>query len=201
MAKTFVTNNVKIGGIYECDFGQFKNKNPNENDTTTDANSADITDLNYRIPHELIKKRPVIVIGKHRGLCTVIPISTTKETHKKSCKIPENQGLHVKITSSDFPNNAYKYDNNKEMWAKCNLITHIDAGRLRDFRDKQNTSCHIPAFVISQDLLNKIRTGVILSIGLKQLIDDFENLKRENNSLSKELENLKQEKLRQNDSL
>lgn len=84
MSKTKIAENVKIGHIYECNFGLYKKIDGSGE--TSNAIEASDGDLNYRIPHELIKKRPVIVIGKHRGLCTVVPISTTFEDHKKEKK-------------------------------------------------------------------------------------------------------------------
>lgn len=171
MAKKLIAGNVKIGGIYECDFGLFKDNNQCQKLTTTDSSEADISDLNYKIPHELIKKRPVVVVSKHRGLCLVVPISTTQELHKKKVKIPENQGIHVKIPHSDFPQGAFKYAHNVDMWAKCNLITHVDVGRLRDLRSSNNTSAHLPVFTVSNELLKKIRHGIILSIGMKELLE------------------------------
>lgn len=172
MAMTKIAGNVKIGGIYECDFGLFKaNSELCAMNTTSNADQALSDDLNYKIPHELIKKRPVIVIGKHRGLSLVVPISTTKELHKKASKISENQGIHIKLNETDFPAGAYKYQNDIDMWAKCNLISHVDNGRLRDLRSSLDTSQHLPVFIVSPETLEKIRTGVLLSIGMKPLLD------------------------------
>lgn len=174
MAMTKIDGKVKIGGIYECDFGLFKANQNCLTETTSDAREAVDNDLNYKIPHELIKKRPVIVIGKHRGLSLVVPISTTKETHKKAHKIPENQGIHIKLMATDFPSNVHKYQNNVDMWAKCNLITHIDNGRLTDLRSSSNPRQHLPVFIIPQDTLEKIKMGVLLSIGMQSLLDKIE---------------------------
>lgn len=97
MAILRIKGNVRIGGIYECSFGQFKKIASLGGGLTPSRDDADESDLNYRIPNELIKKRPVIVISKHRGLCTVVPVTGTKELHKKPEKVPENMGIHVQL--------------------------------------------------------------------------------------------------------
>lgn len=168
MAKTFIQGNVKIGGIYECNFGLFKNISGG---VTKDRDLADESDMNHKIPNELIKKRPVVVVGKHRGLCLVAPISTKKETHKKPSKIPEVQGIHVKLTENDFPTNSVKYSNTQDMWVKCNLVTHVDAGRLRDLKSNVDNS-YLPVFVLENEVLRKIREGIILSIGMAELLEE-----------------------------
>ena len=185
MSKTKIAENVKIGHIYECNFGLYKKIDGSGE--TSNAIEASDGDLNYRIPHELIKKRPVIVIGKHRGLCTVVPISTTFEDHKKEKKIPENMGIHVRIPEKDFPKNSRNYQSNIEMWAKCNLVCHVDNGRLRDLVELRadGVFSHIPAFKISDELLLAIRKGVILSIGMKPLLDKVEILESDLESIQK----------------
>lgn len=172
MAILKIKGNVKIGGIYECDFGLYKEIGTVTN-VTKSAENADINNLNYRIPNELIKRRPVVVISKHRGLCLVVPISTTKEVHRKESKIPENQGIHVKLTENDFPANSYYYSNKVDMWAKCNLVTSIDSGRLRDLysgKDSEGKKVFLDVFTIPEETLLKIRHGIIKSIGLQEIL-------------------------------
>lgn len=172
MARLKINGNVKIGCIYECNFGLYKEKGTSTG-TTKDRNLADINNLNYRIPNELIKRRPVIVVSKHRGLCIVVPISTTKETHKKETKVPENQGIHVKLSPNDFPVGSHQYDNQVDMWAKCNLVTCIESGRLNDLFagvDENNNKIFLDAFKIPEDTLQKIREGIVKSIGFDGLL-------------------------------
>lgn len=175
MAILKIKDNVKIGGIYECDFGLYKEIGT-VTGVTKDADKADINNLNYKIPHELIKRRPVVVVSKHRGLCLVVPISTTKETHKKTSKIPENQGIHVKLTETDFPSSAHFYSNKVDMWAKCNLVTAIDSGRLRDLYSKNEDGKRIflDVFKIPQETLIKIREGIVKSIGFQEILEKEE---------------------------
>lgn len=174
MAQLRIKGNVRIGCIYDCNFGLYKEKG-SVTKTTTDHHNAELN-FNYRIPQELIKKRPVIVVSKHRGLCVVVPISTTKEIHKKESKIPENQGLHVKLTSNDFPKNSYQYDNREDMWAKCNLVSCIDAGRLSDLFskiDENGQKIFVETFKIPDETLFKIRLGILKAIGCSALLKNL----------------------------
>ena len=87
-------------------------------------------DYDFRIPNEMIKKRAVIILGKHRGQYIAVPVSSTKETHKKAHKIPEITGLHTRLLAKDFPETK-KYKKETLRWAKSNLVMTIDGGRLR----------------------------------------------------------------------
>lgn len=78
-----IAGNLQIGGIYECNFGSYKSIHGG---TTEKRDEADSNKLDYRIPNEMIKSRPVVVISKHRGVCTVIPVSTTPEKAHKNPK-------------------------------------------------------------------------------------------------------------------
>ncbi|MBI6169354.1 type II toxin-antitoxin system PemK/MazF family toxin, partial [Serratia marcescens] len=123
---------------------------------------------NYRIPNEMIKKRPVVVIGKHKGQYIVVPISSTKETDKKPAKNPENVGFHIMLQPGDMPVTA-KYEQGKARWAKSNLLVTIDGSRLTDIYDI-GTGQFVVAHKISDDTLLKIRQGVIISIGLRSIL-------------------------------
>lgn len=172
MAQLKISGNVKIGRIYECYFGLFKKLNPtNQNDSTTsDKQDAAEDDYNYRIPNELVKKRAVVVLGKHRGQYIVVPISSTQETDKKAHKIPENTGMHVRLEQGDMPV-TQRYVEGKDRWAKSNLVMTVDGGRLRDIFDAGNDN-FIPAHRVSDETLERIRYGVLISIGMGALIPD-----------------------------
>ncbi len=165
MAQLKVAGNVRNGYIYECFLGNYKS---NSEGTTTNRDEACETEYNYRIPNEMIKKRPVVVIGKHRGQYLIVPISSTKETHKKVQKEPENTGLHTKLQADDFPE-THHYAAGKDRWAKSNLICAIDGGRLRDIYNN-NVSGHIPAHKITDESLRNIREGVIIAMGMRDII-------------------------------
>ncbi|MEI8659361.1 type II toxin-antitoxin system PemK/MazF family toxin [Vibrio sp. Hal054] len=164
MAQLRINGNVRIGYVYDCNFGMFKSTSGG---TTVSRNEAEL-DYNYRIPNEIIKCRLVVVIGKHRGAYIVVPISATKEEAKKKEKEPESQGFHVKLTPTDMPTTP-RYPYGVERWALCNLVTTIDGGRLQDlYHAEQKT--HVPAQRVSDETLEKIRKGVIISIGMRDLI-------------------------------
>lgn len=170
MAQLQISGNVKIGHVYECDFGLFKKETPSHpNDlATSNKFEASEKDYNYRIPNELVKKRAVVVIGKHGGQYIVVPISSTMETHKKAHKVPEVMGIHIRLLEVDMPI-TLRYTKEKARWAKSNLVTTVDGGRLRDVFD-QATRKSIPAHPVSAKTLEQIRYGVILSIGMPHLI-------------------------------
>ncbi len=166
MAQLKITGNVRIGHIYECEFGFFKHTNGIN--VTSNRDEAIEDDYNYKIPNEIIKKRPVIVIGKHKGLYIVVPISSTEETHRKPHKNPENTGLHTRLQAIDFPE-THHYRTNITRWAKSNLVSSVDGGRLRDIFN-HNTRAFVPAHRISDDTLKKVREGVIIAIGMRDLL-------------------------------
>lgn len=163
MALLRISGNVVIGGIYECNFGAFKNR---AGGVTNSRDEADDSDMNYRIPNEMIKRRPVVVIKKHRGLCTVVPVSATREKlHKNPRKDLVNQGICVPLQGHIPVTHFYT---GGPCWGVCYAAQTIDAGRLRDIYNK-NTSSFESAFV-SADVLLKLRFGIIKAIGLESLI-------------------------------
>ena len=172
MAMLRINGNVKIGHIYECDFGMFKkNESPQSGEiqkVTKHKDEATDDDYNYRIPNELIKKRPVVVVGKHRGQYMVVPISSTEETDKKPAKNPEKVGIHVLLQHGDMPVTG-RYTLEKKRWAKSNLLTTIDGARLTDIYDIEKQDFIAPQ-KISDETLLKIRHGVIISIGLRDML-------------------------------
>lgn len=173
MAQLKIAGNVKIGHVYECIFGLFKSTTQPQapdfiQETTTDKASAVDDDYNYRIPNELIKKRPVIVIGKHRGLYIVVPISTTRETDKKEAKNPDVVGFHVKLEDNDMPVTS-RYAAGEERWAKSNMLATVDGGRLRDLYEPK-TRRSVVAHKVSDATLLKVRHGVLISIGLRDML-------------------------------
>lgn len=164
MAQLRINGNVRIGHVYDCNFGQFKK---NGGGCTVSRDEADI-DYNYRIPNEMIKVRSVVVVGKHRGAYIVVPISATKEEAKKKEKEPEFQGFHVKLEHSDIPTTP-RYPYGVDRWALCNLVTTVDGGRLQDLYNSEERS-FVKAQKVSDDTLDKIRKGVVISIGLRDLV-------------------------------
>ena len=166
MAQLKIHGNIRIGYIYECYLGNFKHV---LNRTTGNIDICD-NDYDFRIPNEMIKKRAVIILGKHRGQYIVVPVSSTKETHKKAHKIPEITGLHTRLLAKDFPETK-KYKKETLRWAKSNLVMTIDGGRLRDIYDEDSES-YVSAHAVSEGTLRSIRFGVMMAIGVRDLIPD-----------------------------
>lgn len=165
MAQLRINGNVKIGGIYECDLGLYKHKSIN-NQCTKEVHEAADNDYNYPIPLEIIKKRVVVVIAKDKGLCTIVPISSTKEKFKKASKDPVAKGIHI-LLGDEFPT-THHYEP-KDRWAKSNLVRTIDSSRLTDIYC-QNAGGFIQTYQLSENTLKKIRHGVIIHIGLRDLV-------------------------------
>lgn len=165
MAQLRINGNVKIGGIYECNLGSYKHKTAN-NQFTNKPNEAAVDDYNYPIPLEIVKKRVVVVIAKDRGLCTIVPISSTKEQFQKASKDPVAKGIHT-LLGEDFPTTHHYQP--RDRWAKSNLVRTIDASRLTDIYC-ENHGGFIPTYQIDEVTLKKIRYGVITHIGLRDLV-------------------------------
>lgn len=165
VALTRVAGQIRIGHVYECDFGRFKKAGSNA--VTSDRDEADTTAYDYRIPNEMVKRRAAVVIGKHRGLYLVVPVSSTYEGDKKAHKIPENTGMHVPM-GADFPE-TQRYVKGKQRWAKCNLVQSIDGGRLTDIFDHAINK-NIPAYKVSEETPLKIRYGVMISMGMGTMV-------------------------------
>ncbi|MEK7184712.1 MAG: type II toxin-antitoxin system PemK/MazF family toxin [Patescibacteria group bacterium] len=93
---------------------------------------------NYRgfVAPEMIKKRPVIIVSKHKHnskLVTIVPISTTKP-------VPvENYHLEM-----DIPFCALYLEGEKS-WVKCDMINVVSLDRLNLIRDKRSGNRHAPA--------------------------------------------------------
>lgn len=164
MAERKISGNVRIGGIYECDFGSYKAKNGG---VTVLRDEAVCDDLNYRIPNEMIKRRPVVVVSKHRGVCTVVPISTTKEKQPKNPKkdLIENG---ICIDFKGLIPKTHFYDPETPCWAVCYAVQMIDIGRLRDIYD-QDEQKHLTVS-ISAEMVRNVRFGIVKAIGLPSLV-------------------------------
>lgn len=177
MTKTRIYGRVRIGAVYECIFGDFK-RDPDRGDppaegmalplTTVDATEALTDDYNYRVPHEMIKKRAVVVIGRNRGQCIVVPISSKQTTANKQHKYPEALGIHIRLSEADTPPGG-KYMEVKPRWAKADLVSCVDESRLRDIYCFHRRR-HIDAHIVSPDTLQNIRFGVMKAIGMGSFI-------------------------------
>lgn len=167
MAQLKISGNVTVGGIYECDFGAYRSVG---NGVTHSRDNAVDSDMNYRIPNEMIKRRPVIVISKHRGLCTVVPVSATREkVNRNPRKDLVHQGICVSLQG--YVPETHFYDG-RDNWGVCYAAQTIDSGRLRDIYDR--TTGSFKKSVVPPELLLKLRFGVVKAIGLPSLVPEEE---------------------------
>ncbi len=84
---------------------------------------------------EMVKKRPVIVVSKHKHnskLLTVVPISTTEPT-----TILE---YHIEMDSKF----CLLHLSGKKSWVKCDMINVVSLDRLNLVRDKNSGLRHAP---------------------------------------------------------
>lgn len=69
----------------------------------------------------------------------------------------------------DFPTTHHYQP--KDRWAKSNLVRTIDSSRLLDIYCK-NHGGFIPTYQLSDEALKKVRYGIIIHIGLRDLVTE-----------------------------
>ncbi len=80
-----------------------------------------LCDFQGMIEPEMVKRREVVVIAKHRHnslLVTIVPLSTTEPTRTES--------YHHKLSKDPRPNG----DPTNTIWAKCDMIYTVCLSRL-----------------------------------------------------------------------
>jgi uncharacterized protein YifN (PemK superfamily) len=158
----FFNGSLKRGDLLDCKFGMYTPM-----DLTKPEGPFVKDNYNIKIPNEIWKTRPVVVIAMTNGQVTVVPVSTAKHNHQKPHRTLEAQGIHVKLSSECFPPNCQKYDTNKDCWAKADLVQTVDEKRLRDL---YLTDGSLGKGRVPQEILDAIRYGVMKSIGLTPLV-------------------------------
>jgi uncharacterized protein YifN (PemK superfamily) len=108
------------------------------------------------ISPEMVKKRPVIVVSKHKHnpkLLTVVPISL---------KAPSTtQNYHVEM-EEPFCN---IHLGGKKSWVKCDMINVVSLERLHLVRNKQTGHRHAPH--VGNEFLEKIKDAIRFAQGLQ----------------------------------
>ncbi len=106
-------------------------------------------DYNGFVAPEMIKKRPVIVISKHKHnskLIAVVPISTTKPDNILDYQIEmDSQFCSIHLS-------------NKKSWVKCDMINVVSLERLNLVRDKKSGLRHAPN--VGEIFLKKIKESI-----------------------------------------
>ncbi|MFZ7321324.1 type II toxin-antitoxin system PemK/MazF family toxin [Comamonas jiangduensis] len=158
MAKT-ISKNPKRGDIYECLFGHFLPVDPAQPQGPFRKDNFD-----YRIPNEIRKRRPVVILSDRSGQFIVVPISTREDIAKKAHKKAEAQGIHVRIPEGAIPETGF-YKKGTLCWAKADLIQTVDVKRLREFPKGDGT--HVTGAVDGKTL-QEIQDAVLRALGLKE---------------------------------
>lgn len=165
-----ITSNPRRGDIYDCIFGNY---------LPIESGSGDITAYDYRIPNEMRKRRPVVILGERNKQLLVAPISSTKDTHKQGHRTGEALGLHIKMRGNEIPE-AGIYIQNIDRWIKADLIQSVDIKRLREFRLRDGT--HVKG-VISRETLMELQLAVIRFLGFSQKIHHIESILNPNTEM------------------
>ena len=98
------------------------------------------------IAPEMVKKRPVIVVSKHKQnskLITIVPISTTEP-------IPIHD-YHLQMEASFCAIHL----NGKKCWVKCDMINVVSLDRLKLVRNSESGQRYAPQ--INSSFLLKIK--------------------------------------------
>lgn len=146
-----ITYAPKVGEILECNFGQFE--------FSQGTTEIDYKNYNGRIPPEMIKRRMVIILnGKLDAGCLVVPVSSSKNIGYIQ------RGLHIPLDTSLFKVTDF-YDE-RERWAKCDLVQLVSKKRLFKFIDNGQ---RFDQFV-TRDSVTSIQKGVIKAINATSLV-------------------------------
>lgn len=119
--------------------------------------SGSVVYCDYRgfVAPEMVKKRPVVVISKHKHnskLLTVVPISTTEPT-----TILE---YHIEMDPQFCLINL----SGKRSWVKCDMINVVSLDRLNLVRNKNSGLRYAPN--VGKVLLMKIKEAISKVHGL-----------------------------------
>lgn len=160
MAKS-ISKNPKRGEIYECVFGHFLPEDP-----ACPQGPFRKDNFDYRIPNEIRKRRPVVILGERSNQFIVVPISTREDTAKKPHKKAEAQGIHVRIPEGAIPETTF-YKKGTVCWAKADLIQTVDVKRLREFPKGDGSRDHLTG-TLDNATLQEIQDAVLRALGLKE---------------------------------
>lgn len=157
-----ISRNPARGDVFDCILGNYEPEDPKSPEGPFKKDNYDI-----RIPNEIRKRRPVIIVGNYKSQYLVVPISSTQDMHKKPNRTAEARKLHIRLTGDEVPETP-RYKRNKTCWAKADLVQSVDEKRLREFRLDDGT--HVIGKV-SPETLRLIQEGVMRAIGLSAMLD------------------------------
>ncbi|MFW8745088.1 type II toxin-antitoxin system PemK/MazF family toxin [Mesorhizobium japonicum] len=162
-----ITTNPTRGDIYDCIFGNYLPLDPSKS-----GGPFDKAAYNHRIPNEMRKRRPVVVLGERNNQLLVAPISSTEDVHKKPHRTGEALGLHIKLIGNEVPDNGF-YTNGVDRWVKVDLIQSVDVKRLREFRMPNGS--HITGR-LSKETLAEVQLAVLRILGFSLKIQEVRSI-------------------------
>ncbi|WP_181885642.1 type II toxin-antitoxin system PemK/MazF family toxin [Trinickia dinghuensis] len=158
-----IKTNPSRGDVYDCILGNYDPVDPGQPDGPFKKNNYD-----YRIPNEMRKRRPVVILGERNKQFLVVPISKLQDRHKKPHRTGEAMRLHVRLSGGEVPaTGAYRGD--IPIWAKTDLVQSVDEERLREFRLPDGSYAHGK---VSPEKLRAIQEGVMRHIGLTPWVEE-----------------------------
>ncbi|WP_368646938.1 type II toxin-antitoxin system PemK/MazF family toxin [Castellaniella ginsengisoli] len=110
------------------------------------------------IAPEMVKTRPVVVISKSsthwRGLCTVVPLSTTPPEKVEAWHVSMQNVLRRLYPYS------HPFGQAQEMWAKCDMIATVSFCRITRPHNKQDERRVYAPVRLSEADLDAVFVGV-----------------------------------------
>jgi len=162
-----ITTNPTRGDIYDCLFGNYLPLDPSQ-----PTGPFDKTAYDHRIPNEMRKRRPVVVLGERNNQLLVAPISSTRDVHKKPHRTGEALGFHIKLTGNEIPDNGF-YTIGVDRWVKVDLIQSVDVKRLREFRMPDGS--HMTG-QLSRQTLAEVQLAVLRVLGFSIKIQEVRSI-------------------------
>jgi len=166
-----VIGNIKRGDILECHFGNYTPVKDAAGNAVLDDNGKATYDrehFNTRIPHEIRKTRPVIILGDHKGQYIVVPVSSTEDTHNNPRKSGVGRGYHIELPEGVIPVTHF-YEAGIKRWAKANMVQTVDRFRLSSIycrKQRQYVHASVPG-----EVLKTIQEALVRAIGRPDLLD------------------------------
>jgi uncharacterized protein YifN (PemK superfamily) len=142
----------KVGQILTCNFGNYPRDG--QGDIVPDV-------IDAHMPPEMIKFRLVVVLnGKLNGnACTIVPISTTKDSVKLG------SGFHVELEKGVIE--EARYFPQKTSWVKCDMVQTVSNQRLNRPMDVARGWL---TQVLPRESVSEIQKAVIRAINASSLL-------------------------------
>jgi uncharacterized protein YifN (PemK superfamily) len=158
-----ISTNPRRGDVYDCLFGNYDPVDPAQPNGPFKKDNYD-----FRIPNEMRKRRPVVILGDRNKQLLVVPISKLEDRHKNPKRTGEARKLHIRLKGDETPLTA-SYRRGIPTWAKADLVQSVDEERLREFRLADGTYAR---GTVSPEILLAIQEGVMRHMGLTDWVEE-----------------------------